>query len=226
MVLAAGGQTSPQSAEALETLCETYWYPLYAYLRHSGCSADEARDLTQEFFAHLLEKKSLAVADRERGRFRSFLLSSLKHFRANERDRARAQKRGGGRTTLSIDLQDAESRYQNEPAHDLTPEKVFERRWALALLDRVLARLREEFAQAGKTKLFDRLKVFLSGEKSAKSQRESADQLGMTEGAVKVAVHRLRRRYRELLRSEIAETVATPDEVEDELRQLLAALGG
>jgi RNA polymerase sigma-70 factor (ECF subfamily) len=225
LVLAAGKRSSPQSSAALATLCENYWYPLYAYVRRRGHEANEAEDFTQAFFARLLEKNDLAAADPERGRFRSFLLASLKHFLANEWDRARAEKRGGGRAALSIDFGTAEERYRAEPTHDLTPEKIFERRWALVLLENVLARLHDESAQAGKADSFDRLKGFLTGEQSAGTYGQLAAELNMSEGAVKVAVHRLRRRYRELLRAEIEETVADPDEIDQEIRALFSALG-
>jgi RNA polymerase sigma factor (sigma-70 family) len=225
LVLAAGQRSSPQSSAALATLCENYWYPLYAYVRRRGHQADEAQDFTQAFFARLLEKNDLAAADPGRGRFRSFLLTSLKHFLANEWDRARAEKRGGGRTALSIDFGTAEERYRAEPSHDLTPEKIFERRWALMLLENVLARLHDESAQAGKADSFDRLKGFLTGEQSAVTYGQLAAELNLSEGALKVAVHRLRRRYRELLRAEIEETVADPDEIDQEIRDLFSALG-
>jgi RNA polymerase sigma-70 factor (ECF subfamily) len=225
LVLAAGQRSSPQSSAALATLCENYWYPLYAYVRRRGHGADEAQDFTQAFFARLLEKNDLAAADPGRGRFRSFLLTSLKHFLANEWDRNRAQKRGGCRSVLSIDFGTAEERYRAEPAHDLTPEKIFERRWALVLLENVLARLHDESAQAGKADSFDRLKGFLTGEQSAVTYGQLAAELNMSEGALKVAVHRLRRRYRELLRAEIEETVADPQEIDQEIRDLFSALG-
>jgi RNA polymerase sigma factor (sigma-70 family) len=225
LVLAAGQRSSPQSSAALATLCENYWYPLYAYVRRRGHQADEARDFTQAFFARLLEKNDLAAADPGRGRFRSFLLTSLKHFLANEWDRNRAQKRGGGRSALSIDFGTAEERYRAEPAHDLTPERIFERRWAFVLLENVLARLHDESAQAGKSDSFDRLKGFLTGEQPTGTYGQLAAELNMSEGAVKVAVHRLRRRYRELLRAEIEETVADPDEIDREIRDLFSALG-
>lgn len=225
IVLAAGNRSSPQSASALATLCETCWYSLYEYVRRSGHDADDARDLTQALFARLLEKNDLAAADPERGRFRSFLLASLKHFLANEWDRARAEKRGGGRAVLSIDFGTAEQRYRAEPSHDLTPEKIFERRWALVLLENVLARLHDESAQAGKTDSFDRLKCFLTGEQPALTYGQLAAELNTSEGALKVAVHRLRRRYRELLRAEIEETVADPEEIDQEIRDLFSALG-
>ncbi|HUT35820.1 MAG TPA: sigma-70 family RNA polymerase sigma factor [Planctomycetota bacterium] len=225
LVLAAAQQDSPASREALATLCEAYWYPLYAYARRRGRSADDAQDLTQSFFAALLEKHFLATADRERGRFRSFLLTAFQRFLSKEHDRAMAQKRGGLRRTLSLDAESGERRYLLEPSHDWTPERVYERRWALTLLERVMARLRQHYADAAKPQLFDGLKVFLAGEGGAPAHRDVAAELGMSEGAVKVAVHRLRRRYRELLRAEVAQTIADPSDVDDELGVLLAALG-
>jgi RNA polymerase sigma factor (sigma-70 family) len=224
VVVAARDGDSPQARDALAALCGTYWYPLYAFVRRQGNSADAAQDLTQEFFARLLEKDFLAVVDREKGKFRSFLLAACKHFLSNERDRARAQKRGGGRQPLSIDARDAESRYLLEPADPLTPEKLFERRWALTLLEQVLARLRDEFGRAGKEQLFDRLKSYLTGAPDGASYAEAASELEMSEGAVKVAVHRLRRRYRDLLHDEIARTTDSPADVDDEIRCLFAAL--
>jgi DNA-directed RNA polymerase specialized sigma24 family protein len=225
LVSAAGQRGSPQSSAALATLCENYWYPLYAYVRRWGYQADEAQDFTQAFLARLLEKNDLAAADPGRGRFRSFLLTSLKHFLANEWDRARAEKRGGGRSVLSIDFGTAEERYRAEPSHDVTPEKIFERRWALVLLENVLARLHDESAQTGKADSFDRLKGFLTGEQTAVTYGQLAAELNTSEGALKVAVHRLRRRYHELLRAEIEETVADPQEIDQEIRDLFSALG-
>ncbi len=224
VVASAGRGSTPEARTALATLCESYWFPLYAFVRREGCSADDAQDLIQAFFARLLEKKYLAAADPERGRFRSFLLAALKHFLANQRKRGRAQKRGGGRAAISLDFPAAEDRYRLEPADTLTPERLYEKRWALALLDRVLKRLRDELAAAGKLARFDHLKQFLTGEPEADSYRQIAGQLAMSEGAVKVAVHRLRRRYRELLEDEIAQTVAGPEEIEDERRALVAAV--
>jgi len=209
----------------MEKLCAAYWYPLYAFVRGQGNTAHDAQDLTQEFFARFLEKRYLDQVDRSKGRFRSFLLVSLKHFLSNERDKAHAQKRGGGFVFVPLDPQDAETRYGLEPSHDETADKIFERRWALALLDQVLARLRDEYSSAGKAAIFDQLKGTLTGEESA-SYAEVAPALGMTEGAVKVAAHRMRQRYREILRAEVANTVARPDQVGEELRHLMAALSG
>jgi RNA polymerase sigma-70 factor (ECF subfamily) len=223
IVLAAGRGASGDAREALAALCERYWYPVYAFVRGRGHGADEAEDLTQAFFAKLLEKRYVRDADPERGRFRSFLLAAVTHFLSNERDRETALKRGGGRAVVSLDAENAEGRYRLEPSHDMTPERVFRRRWALTLLERAVVRLREEAERAGQAERFERLKACLTGD--AVPHAEVAAALGMSEGAVKVAVHRLRRRYRELLRAEIADTVANPAAVDDELRELFAALG-
>jgi len=223
-VLAAGRSDSTHARTALEKLCRTYWQPIYAFVRRQGHSPHDAQDLTQEFFAQLLERRSLADVDRAKGRFRSFLLASLKHFLANEWDKARAQKRGGGQVLIPIDAQSAESACGVDPADQMTADKVFDRRWALSVLDHALLRLREEHIREGKQDLFDQLKVTLTEASRSVRYAEIAAQLGMSEGAVKVAVHRLRQRYRELLRAEIADTVATPAEVEEEIRALFAAL--
>ena len=206
---------------ALAKLCHTYWFPLYAFVRRQGMSSHDAQDLTQEFFARLLAKGWLGGVDRERGRFRSWLLASMKHFLANEWDKARTARRGGDAVLFSFDALDAESRLLLEPATD-SAEKIYDRRWATMLLDQVLARLRTEMAGAGRLAHFEALKFCLTGERSAYA--EVGARLAMSEGAVKVAVHRMRERYRALLRAEIAETVAGPEEIEDELRALLAAL--
>jgi DNA-directed RNA polymerase specialized sigma24 family protein len=226
LVLTAGQGGSPASATALANLCETYWYPLYAFVRRRGRNADDAQDLVQAFFARLVEKNDLAAAERERGRFRSFLLTSLKHFLANDWDRQRAQKRGGSQRLLSIDFGTAEERYNGEPSHELTAEKVFAHRWAMVVLANVLAQLQREFVQAGKSDTFERIKVFLTGEQSALTYGQLGADLATSEGAVKVAVHRLRKRYRELLREEIGQTLADPDpeEVDQEIRDLFAAI--
>jgi RNA polymerase sigma-70 factor (ECF subfamily) len=224
VVVAAKGPSSPPVQEALAILCATYWYPLYAYIRHQGFSVEQTEDLTQGFFANLLEQHSLQVVDRAKGKFRAFLLTACKHYLANERRRAKAQKRGGGRTFLSLDFEDAEARYRQEPVDKLTPEKLFERRWVLALLDQVLGQLRQEFVDKGKGKLFDRLRVFLLGQEGVVPHGRVAEELDMTPGAVKVAVHRLRRRFRELVRAEIARTVDSAEAVDDEIRELFAAL--
>ena len=225
MVVSAGGSQSPDARRALATLCENYWFPLYAYVRCRGYDAYEAEDLTQEFFLRLLAKNYLAGVNREKGKFRAFLLASLKHFLANEWDRSRTQKRGSGQVVLSLDALSAESRYRLEPAHELTPEKLFERRWAITVLDEVLVRLQAEFlALHGEQTAFDRLKQFLTAGREPAGYAEVAVTLGMTEGALKVAVHRLRRRYRELLRDEIAQTVASPEEIDEEIHYLLSCL--
>jgi len=226
VVLAAGRSDSTHARTALEKLCRTYWQPIYAFVRRQGRRPHDAQDLTQEFFARLLEKKSLADVDRAKGRFRSFLLASLKHFLANEWDKARAEKRGGGQVLIPIDAHAAETSYGVDPADNVTAEKIFERRWALILLDHVLQRLRDEYFGDGKERLFEQLKVTLTEASRSVPYAEIATRLEMTEGAVKVAVHRLRQRYRELLRAEIAETVPSPGEVEDEIRNLFAALSG
>jgi RNA polymerase sigma-70 factor (ECF subfamily) len=226
VVLTAGRSDTTRARDALARLCQTYWYPLYAYVRRLGNSPPDAQDLTQEFFARLLEKNYLAGADESRGRFRSFLLAALKHFLANEWDKARAQKRGGGQIPISIDLGTAETSCGFEPVDNLTAEKIYERRWALTLLEQVLRRLREEHVRDGKEKLFEQLKATLTEASRTVAYAEIARRLDTTEGAVKVAVHRLRQRYREVLRAEIADTVASPGEVEDELRNLFAALSG
>jgi RNA polymerase sigma-70 factor (ECF subfamily) len=223
-VLAAGRGEAKESQEALESLCRAYWYPLYAFTRRLGQSPEAAQDQTQAFFARLLEKNYLRAADPERGRFRSFLLAAFKHFLSRERERARAQKRGGGRKPLPLDFEDGERRYLREPAHALTAERLYEQRWALALLDRALARLREEYRQAGKAELFERLKDHLTGGEAPRPYREAAADLGTTEGALKMAVHRLRQRFREIVLAEIAQTVAGPDEVDEELRHLFATI--
>jgi RNA polymerase sigma-70 factor (ECF subfamily) len=224
LVAAAGRGDSPEAREALATLCRAYWYPLYAYARRRLTSADDAQDQTQEFFARLLEKDYLQAADPRRGKFRSFLLTAFKHFLAREHQRAAAQKRGGGRRPLPLDFQDGERRYRHEPADPTTPEAVFERRWALTLLEQTLARLRQEFAAAGKEPLFQALKGSLADDGTSQPYARIGQDLGLGESAVKTAVYRLRRRFQELLRAEIAQTVASPDEVEDELRDLFAAV--
>jgi RNA polymerase sigma-70 factor (ECF subfamily) len=204
-------------------LCRSYWYPLYAFIRRHGHDAHEAEDLTQEFFARLLAKQFLAGAQREKGRFRTFLLMAVKRFLANEYDRAQAQKRGGGQTIVSLDGLEPEARYRREPVHSLTAERLFQQQWALTLLEKVLARLQAEMHGTGKAALFEALKGALAC-RNTESYAVTAAGLGITEGAVKVAVHRLRRRYRDLLRDEIAQTVASPEEVEDEIRCLFSSL--
>jgi RNA polymerase sigma factor (sigma-70 family) len=222
MVIAAADTQRKDARSALVSLCEGYWYPLYAYIRRRGYPADQAQDLTQEFFIRVLEGRYLDRADPEKGRFRAFLLTSMKFFLADEADRIRAQKRGGG-TVLSLEFSSGEDRYQREPAHDETPERIFEQRWALSVLDRVVDKLRKEFVHHGRPEHFERLKVFLLGQSDA-PYAALAREINTSEGALKVAIHRLRKRYRALFRQEIADTVADPAEVGPELRFLAAAL--
>jgi RNA polymerase sigma-70 factor (ECF subfamily) len=226
VVLTAGHDSSPSAREALEQLCRTYWYPLYAFVRRQGQDVEEAQDLTQEFFARLLAKNYLALADPRRGRFRTFLLASLKNFLRNEWRDASRQRRGGGQSFLQLDAQDAEGRYALEPADESSPDKLYEKRWAATLLEKAMQCLRAEFSTTGRDRLFEELKVFVWGERSTTSQAEVAVRLDMTVGAVNVAVHRLRRRYRDLLREEIAHTVSSPAQIEEELRYLKAVLSG
>ena len=223
VVLAAGKRSTPQSDRALEELCRTYWFPLYAYVRRRGQAKADAEDLTQTFFARLLEKNFLASLDSEKGKFRAFLLASLKHFLANEWDKARARKRGGGEIHLSLDWQTADTKFQVATANELSPDRAFDREWALALLAKVIERLRAECEADGKAKLFEQLKIFLMAGKNETAQSEVAQTLGMEEGAVRVAVHRLRKRYRALLRDEIAQTLADGSQVDEEMRALFGA---
>ncbi len=221
LVLAAAGQNdSPAHRAALAELCETYWYPLYAYIRRCGYGRHDAEDLTQGFFARVLEKNYLADASPERGRFRSFLLASLKHYMANEWDRSQALKRGGGLIMVSLDVTTAESRHPWEPSDGVTPDQMYERQWVFALLDRVLGRLEGEYRE--KPELFAALKGFLTSETIPGALAQAARCLHLTEGAARVAVHRLRRRYRELLRAEIAQTVDEPSEIDAEIRRLFS----
>lgn len=225
-VLTAGRGDAACARPALEQLCRNYWPPLYAYVRRLGYSASDAQDLTQGFFVRLLERKTVAKADRERGRFRSFLLATMKHYLAHEREKAHALKRRGQWEVLSLKLDTAETRCIEAVASGDTPDRAYDRQWALALLELVLARLRQEYADSGRDSLFLALKETLSGGRSEIPYLELGRQLNLSEGAVKVAAHRLRKRYRELLREEIAQTVSGPAEVEDEIRNLFAALGG
>src|SRR6185369_3006997 len=226
VVLAAGDMASAQADAALAELCRTYWYPLYAFVRRKGHSPHDAQDLTQAFFARLLEKNYLAQADRERGRFRTYMLAALTHFLSDEWDKARRLKRGGGREIVSFDAALAEERYRLEPQDQLDAAKLYERRWVTTLFDEVLARLEEEFRDSGKGKLFDQLKGSLLADETRLSYVELGAHLGLTEDAVKQAVHRMRRRYRELFREEIAQTVAGPVQVEDELKHIFSVLSG
>lgn len=223
VVLAAGNRSTPTADVALEELCGTYWFPLYAYVRRQGHSREDAEDLTQSFFARFLQKNYLEKLSAEHGRFRAFLIASLKHFLANEWDRSQRQKRGGGIPVLSLDWQDADARYHIDPADDLSPDKIYDRAWAVTLLERVITRLREENAGDGKAAMFDRLKPFLTVGRNEIPYARAAAELSTTEGAIRVAVHRLRRRYRELLRDEIGQTLSDPAQVEEELRALFSA---
>src|SRR6266536_6469778 len=222
VVLAAGERDLPQAAEALEKLCRTYWYPLYVFVRRQGNNPEDAQDLTQEFSSRLLEKNYLAKADRDRGKFRTFLLGSMKNFLVNEWKRAGRLKRGGGAEFVSIDANVAEDRYATEPANESNPDAAYEQRWAVTLIEQVLTALRQEFNAAGKARLFEELKGFIWGDKSADSYAEIAGPLKLTEGTVKVTVHRLRQRFRELLRAEVAHTVARPEDIDGELRHLIS----
>jgi RNA polymerase sigma factor (sigma-70 family) len=223
VVLHAGGDEPAQAQAALTQLCQEYWYPLYSFVRRRGYSPHDAEDLTQAFLAHLLEKRGLGRIDPEHGRFRTFLLASLKNYLANDWDRSHAIKRGGGQTIVSLDEESAESRYQLEPSHAMTPERHFERQWVMTLLDQVLDTLRDEYHTEGKGDLFEELKAVITGQPVAYA--DMAARLWRSEGALKVAAHRLRHRYRELMRARIAATVGE-GEVEDELRHLLAVLSG
>jgi RNA polymerase sigma-70 factor (ECF subfamily) len=222
-VLAAGRKSSPQADIALEELCRVYWYPLYAYVRRHGHSKEDAEDLTQAFFERFLQKNYLEGLSAERGKFRAFLLASLKHFLANEWDRAGRQKRGAHATHLSLDWRDADTRYQLDLRDDLSPDKLYDRAWAVALLERVVACLHHECAADGKAESFTQLKPLLMADKSTISYPQAATALGISEETARVAVHRLRRRYRELLREAIAQTVAAPAQVEEEISALFAA---
>ena len=226
VVLAAGRQGSPQSQAALETLCRTYWYPLYAFVRHRGHSPEDAQDLVQGFFARLLAREDLATVEQKRGLFRSFLLAALRHFLANEWDRERAAKRGGGVHCIPLDEVLAESQFNREPRHELTPEKLYERSWAWTVLEQVRTRLRAEYRARATDSRFELLEKFLPGEESELSCAEVGARLGLSEGTIKAEIHRLRQRYRALLREEIAHTVASPDEVAEEIRHLIAVVSG
>ena len=226
VVLAAGRGGSLQADVALEQLCRTYWFPLYAYVRRHGHSREDAEDLTQGFFARLLKKNCLEGVTSDGGKFRSFLLVALKRFLANEWDRANRQKRGGGAPPLSLDWQDAESRYQIAPADNLSPDKLYDRAWAVVVLERVITRLRDESGTEGKAGQYEQLKPFLMMGKSEMPYAQAAVALKMTEGAVRVAAHRRRRREREVLREEIAQTLANPAQADEEMQALFSALAG
>jgi RNA polymerase sigma-70 factor (ECF subfamily) len=223
-VLAARDGSTTESRRALEALCQAYWYPLYAFVRLQGHDPEEALDLTQAYFAELLEKDYLEDVDPSAGRFRAFLKVSVKHFLSKERRKEHTLKRGGRAQVFSLDGALAEGNYRVEPVDHLTPEEIFERRWALTVLERALGKLRQEFSQTGKEKELDKLEAFLTGEEPRIPYRQVAAELGTSEGAVKVSVRRLRERYGKLLREEIAETVGDPDEVDDEVRHLLQVI--
>jgi len=225
IVLAAGDSGTPQSADALEALCRSYWFPLYAYVRRRGHSKEDAEDLTQGFFADLLERRDFAKADSGRGKFRAFLLASLKNFLANERDKSRCLKRGGSIPHFSLDWQSADTQFQVADAAMRSPDDNFDREWAVALLERVILRLRDEWTAEGKAERFEQMKRFLTVGKGEIPHAQVAAELGMDEGTLRVAVHRLRKRYRALLRTEVAHTLADPGMVDEELRVLLAAFG-
>jgi RNA polymerase sigma-70 factor (ECF subfamily) len=223
VVLAAGNRSSPQSNGALEALCRTYWFPLYAYVRRRGYAKEDSEDLTQAFFARFLAKNYLAGLSAERGRFRAFLLASLKHFLTNEWKKSQRLKRGGGEAPLSLDWQTADTKFQVAATNEPSPDKAFDREWALALLAKVIERLQKECEADGKAKLFAELKMFLTAGKDGSAQAEVAKALGMEEGAVRVAIHRLRKRYRQLLRDEISQTLADAADVDEEMRALFGA---
>jgi RNA polymerase sigma-70 factor (ECF subfamily) len=224
VVLAAGEGGSHSAADALEKLCRVYWYPLYAFVRRLGTTPSDAQDLTQGFFLHLLERRLVAKADPEAGRFRSFLLASFKHFLAHEHERATAVKRGGGTSFVSFDELEPEQRYKLEPQDAATPELLFERRWALQQIENALARLEAEYTAAGRGPLFELLKDYVWGDQNALTLAQIADRLDLTEEAVKKTVQRLRQRFSDCLRSEVAQTVSTPDQIDQELRHLREAL--
>ena len=225
-MLAAGGGDTPRGAEALNRLCAIYWYPLYVYVRRRGYSVADAQDRTQEFFTRLFERGSLAAADPARGRFRSFLVKSMSHFLSHEWEKARALKRGGGEETVSLDFASAERRYDLEPLDDETPDKIYDKQWALTLLNQVLDRLEQECAQEGKREWFENLRLTLTGSRESQPYADLAKTFGVSESAVKVAVHRLRLRYRALVREEIAGTIEHPEDVDDEMKHLFAILAG
>ena len=224
MVMAAGHSDTPSAHMALEELCRAYWYPLYVYARRRGHNAEDSEDLTQEFFRRFLAGHSLETADPNKGRFRSFLLTVFKRFLANEWDRACAQKRGGGVPALSVDTKAAETRYLVEPSVECAPERIYDRRWAMALLGRSVDRVRDEYVQSGKGAEFDQIKSCLTAERGTINYAEMAQASGTSEGALRVAIHRLRRRFREVFRDEIAQTVAHSDEIDDEVRYLMSVL--
>ena len=224
VVLLAGQADSPEATGALEKLCRAYWLPLYCFVRRQGYGPHDAQDLTQGFFVRLLRLDSFDEVNREKGRFRTFLLAALNHYLSDERDRARAEKRGGTKAILSLDETDAEQRYLQVPASGATPEQTFDQRWALTVLEEALRRLRQDYVNAGRGELFESLSQFLSNEAGIGEYDTLAPKLGMSPGAVGVAVHRLRQRYRELVRLELAQTVASPEDLEQEMNYLFAVL--
>jgi RNA polymerase sigma-70 factor (ECF subfamily) len=224
VVLAAGRSSAADYREALTSLCQTYWFPLYAFLRREGYDTHQAEDYIQGFFTRMLEKQDLKQVDPRRGKFRSFLLTSLKHFVANQRAMAGAKKRGGDQKGFSLDLENAERQYDIQAARQLSPQKIYERSWALTVLERTLNRLKEDSVQSGKEQLFDHLKGYITAKKESVPYRDAAAELEMNEATVRVAVHRLRRRYRDLLREEIAQTVTSEEQIDEEIRDLFAAL--
>jgi RNA polymerase sigma-70 factor (ECF subfamily) len=224
VVLTAANRDSPEAAAALEQLCRIYWYPLYAYTRRQGYDVADAQDFTQGFFAHILSRTFLNRANRDKGKFRSFILGALRYFLVDELARLQAKKRGGGLAPVFLDAQSAEARYRLEPVDVMDAERLFERRWAIALLDRVLERLEAEYSQANRKALFEHLKAFLIGEKNSVTYAQVAASLQITEGALKMAVCRLRQRYRELFREEVAHTVEEPGEIDEEVRHLFQVL--
>lgn len=223
VVLAAGKRSTPQADHALEELCRTYWFPLYAYVRRRGHTREDSEDLTQAFFARFLEKNYLGNLDSDRGKFRAFLLASLKHFLANEWDKSQRQKRGGSAAHLSLDWQTADTQFQIASQAEPSPDKAYDREWAVTLLEKVVSRLQSECSTDGRTKQFAELKIFLTAGKGALPYSDAARKLNSDEGAVRTAVHRLRKRYRELLREEISQTLANPSQVDEEMRALFGA---
>ncbi len=224
LVTLAGDADSPQATAALEKLCRTYWLPLYSYIRRQGYGPHDAQDLAQGFFARLLRLNSFAAVGQAKGKFRTFLLAALNHFLSDERDHVRAEKRGGGKTLISLDETSAEERYLEVPAPDLTPEKLYDRRWALTVMEQALGRLRKEYGNAGNAALFEQLSGFLSREAGQGEYDSAAHKLGMSSGAMAVAVHRLRQRYRECVRFELSQTVTSREDLELEMKQLFEAL--
>jgi DNA-directed RNA polymerase specialized sigma24 family protein len=224
VVVAAGQQSSPDSKQALESLCAAYWFPLYAYARRRAPDVNEAQDLTQALFAELLEKNYVGSATRERGRFRAFLLTAFKHFLSKQKEKAKAQKRGGGRTPIPLDFGSADSHLRIDPAAGLTAEEFYDQQWAITLLGQIMERLETEFVRSGKSRQFAELKGFIIGDHAGTTYTQVAGRLNMTEAAAKKATSRMRQRYRELLREEIAQTVASLDEVDDEMRNLFAVM--